>query len=234
MSFTPPVGAATGSTRGLLRLSGDLSGTADSPTVPALASKLNTAEKGAVNGVAMLDSAGKVPSSQLEIPFPVTSVATKTGDVTLAKADVGLSNVDNTSDANKPISSATQTALDGKASSVHTHPIADVTNLQSSLDAKADASATTTALAGKASTVHTHAISDVTNLQTSLDGKAAASHTHTASQISDSTTVGRAVLTAADATAAQSALAIANTVQVVGSFAEVTSPVYGTLYVVRA
>jgi hypothetical protein len=31
---------------------------------------------------------------------------------TLAKADVGLSNVDNTSDANKPVSTATQTALD--------------------------------------------------------------------------------------------------------------------------
>jgi hypothetical protein len=33
----------------------------------------------------------------------------------LVKADVGLGNVDNTSDANKPISSATQTALDLKA-----------------------------------------------------------------------------------------------------------------------
>lgn len=31
------------------------------------------------------------------------------------KADVGLSNVDNTSDANKPVSTAQQTALDGKA-----------------------------------------------------------------------------------------------------------------------
>ncbi|MGL4679983.1 MAG: hypothetical protein ACRCWC_11455, partial [Plesiomonas shigelloides] len=44
----------------------------------------------------------------------VDSVAGKTGVVTLVKADVGLSNVDNTSDANKPISTATQTALDGK------------------------------------------------------------------------------------------------------------------------
>lgn len=33
----------------------------------------------------------------------------------LVKADVGLGNVDNTSDANKPISSATQTALNAKA-----------------------------------------------------------------------------------------------------------------------
>lgn len=44
----------------------------------------------------------------------VTSVAGKTGAVTLAKADVGLGNVDNTSDATKPISAATQAALDGK------------------------------------------------------------------------------------------------------------------------
>ena len=41
----------------------------------------------------------------------VDSVAGKTGVVTLAKADVGLANVDNTSDANKPVSTATATAL---------------------------------------------------------------------------------------------------------------------------
>jgi hypothetical protein len=51
----------------------------------------------------------------------VTSVNTRTGAVTLDKTDVGLSNVDNTSDANKPISTATQTALDGKASTSHSN-----------------------------------------------------------------------------------------------------------------
>ena len=45
----------------------------------------------------------------------VTSVASKTGDVALVKADVGLSDVDNTSDINKPISTATQSALNLKA-----------------------------------------------------------------------------------------------------------------------
>lgn len=45
---------------------------------------------------------------------PVTSVAGKTGAVSLVKADVSLGNVDNTSDANKPVSTATQTALNGK------------------------------------------------------------------------------------------------------------------------
>lgn len=44
----------------------------------------------------------------------VTSVNTRTGAVTLAKGDVGLSNVDNTSDANKPVSTAQQTALNAK------------------------------------------------------------------------------------------------------------------------
>lgn len=37
------------------------------------------------------------------------------GNITLAKSDVGLGNVDNTSDANKPVSTAQQVALDTKA-----------------------------------------------------------------------------------------------------------------------
>jgi hypothetical protein len=44
----------------------------------------------------------------------VSSVNGQQGIVVLAKGDVGLGNVDNTSDANKPISSATQTALNAK------------------------------------------------------------------------------------------------------------------------
>lgn len=56
----------------------------------------------------------QVDSAINAITFPVTSVNGKTGAVTVTKADVGLGNVDNTSDANKPISMATQSALDGK------------------------------------------------------------------------------------------------------------------------
>jgi hypothetical protein len=51
----------------------------------------------------------------------VSSVAGKTGAVTLVKADVGLSNVDNTSDLAKPVSTATQTALDGKVNTGPQH-----------------------------------------------------------------------------------------------------------------
>ena len=54
--------------------------------------------------------------------------------------------------------SEVDTALNGKASSTHTHTISDVTNLQTTLD-------------GKASSSHSHSISDVTNLQTNLNGK---------------------------------------------------------------
>jgi hypothetical protein len=44
----------------------------------------------------------------------VTSVAGRQGAVVLVKADVGLGNVDNTTDAGKPVSTAQQTALDAK------------------------------------------------------------------------------------------------------------------------
>ena len=69
---------------------------------------------------------------------PVESVAGKTGVVTLSKGDVGLNNVDNTSDINKPISTDTQTALNGKSPTVHSHAISDVSGLQTALDNKAN------------------------------------------------------------------------------------------------
>ena len=87
---------------------------------------------------------------------PVQSVAGRTGTVTLAKADVGLGNVDNTSDANKPVSTATQTALDTKAATSHTHAISDVTGLQTALDGKQ-------ASGSYAAASHTHAAADITS-----------------------------------------------------------------------
>ena len=75
------------------------------------------------------------------------------------KAHVGLGNADNTSDANKPVSTATQTALDGKATTSHSHIIGDVTGLQTALDGKADTSHTH----GGIQLVHTY-VSDETSL----------------------------------------------------------------------
>ena len=57
-----------------------------------------------------------------------------------------------------------------------------------------------------APSAHTHGITDVLNLSVELAGKAATSHTHAATAISDSTSVGRSVLTAATATDARIAI----------------------------
>ncbi len=69
------------------------------------------------------------PSSNL-----VQSVAGKTGVVVVTKADVGLNNVDNTSDLNKPISTAVQNALADKANTSHVHNMSDIFNLEPSID----------------------------------------------------------------------------------------------------
>lgn len=75
-------------------------------------------------GAGAPDSTDEVPEGTTNLYFtapraaaaaPVQSVSGKTGIVTLAKADVGLGNVDNTTDNAKPISSATATALSSKA-----------------------------------------------------------------------------------------------------------------------
>lgn len=47
--------------------------------------------------------------------FTTNRSSNKSINITMSKSDVGLGNVDNTSDLNKPISTATQTALDAKA-----------------------------------------------------------------------------------------------------------------------
>jgi hypothetical protein len=63
---------------------------------------------------------------------PTTSADYYRGDKTfhtLNKAAVGLSNVDNTSDANKPVSTATQTALDAKVSKTGDETITGIKTL---------------------------------------------------------------------------------------------------------
>lgn len=64
------------------------------PTIPTSTSQL-TNDSGYITAAAI----------------PVTSVNGHTGTVVVTKADVGLGNVDNTSDVNKPVSTAQQTAI---------------------------------------------------------------------------------------------------------------------------
>ncbi len=78
----------------------------------ALDTKIPLAEKAQAEGVATLDINGYVPHNQLN---SVLSLNGYTGYVTIDKTDVGLNNVDNTSDINKPISTDQQAALDLKA-----------------------------------------------------------------------------------------------------------------------
>lgn len=125
-----------------------------------------TPNKGVVGGYAVLDETGKVPVAQIPdgIGGAVDSVNSQTGDVVLTKTDVGLGNVDNTSDTDKPVSTATQTALDLKAASSHTHAPSDVTGTAViDNDPRLTDSRTPTA--------HTHPQSEVTDLVTTLAAK---------------------------------------------------------------
>lgn len=90
--------------------------------VDALAAKASEAHTHAIANVTGLQSAldAKTTSAQAAAAAPVQSVAGKTGALSLAKADVGLGNVDNTADSTKPVSTAQQTALNAKLS-IHAH-----------------------------------------------------------------------------------------------------------------
>jgi hypothetical protein len=61
----PLTGDATSSQKGILQLAGDLAGTAAAPSVPGLATKESTTNKGAANGYAPLGADSKVPSANL-------------------------------------------------------------------------------------------------------------------------------------------------------------------------
>lgn len=114
----------------------------------ALSNKVETSLLGAVSGVATLDGAGKVPTSQLP--------AMGTGDMLKSTYDTDNDGVVDSAAA------APWAGITGKPSTftpaTHTHAQSDITNL-------------VTDLAGKASTTHTHAQSDVTGLVTALAGK---------------------------------------------------------------
>ena len=86
----------------------------------ALNSKSDVAHTHSISNVIGLQAA-------LDTKAPIAS-PTFTGTVGgITKGMVGLGNVDNTSDLNKPISTAVQTALAGKAASTHTHDASAIT-----------------------------------------------------------------------------------------------------------
>ena len=122
----------------------------------------------------------------------VDSVAGKTGVVTLVKGDVGLGNVDNTSDSNKPVSTAQQIALNLKANlaspTFNGTPAAPTAPAGTNTTQIANTTFVTTAVKGKADTVHTHDVATTSVAgfmsaadKTKLDGIAAGANVNTAS-----------------------------------------------------
>ncbi|ATW60725.1 tail protein [Gordonia phage Bjanes7] len=231
---------ATDTTKGGIVLAGDLAGTWDAPTVPALAAKADLVD-------------GKVPTSQiparaLVVPHPVADTAARLaltdvqpgdiaiqagnpgrgtymlmdddpsdpaswvlqvaptdavssvngyqGIVVLGKGDVGLGNVDNTSDLAKPISTAAQTALDGKVDEVSTANVAYGTKtggVQGTWPVTSAATATTLALRGTGGTVAVGTATGPTHAPTKqqlddgLSGKSDTGHAHDAAAIATGT-----------------------------------------------
>lgn len=119
-------------------------------------------------------SAAQAVKLAAQADTPVLSVAARGGNIVLTPTDVGLGSVNNTSDAAKPISTATQLALNQK---------------QNNLVGVTDVPGLSTALAGKQSTISTYtevpgltvalnakqatltSVADVPNLQVALDAK---------------------------------------------------------------
>lgn len=111
----------------------------------------------------------------------VLSVAGKTGTVTLVKADVGLSNVDNTTDVGKPVSTLQAAAIALQIPLTQRAAASGVATLDGSTkipiaQIPTGTSSTTVAIGNDARlsdartpVAHVHAIADVTNLQTQLD-----------------------------------------------------------------
>ena len=139
----------------------------------------------------------------------ISEWAKKSDKPTYTANEIGLGNVNNTADADKPISTATQTALDGKADTVHTHTVSDITDMPEYLTKETDPTVPAWAKAknkptytadevGAAKKNHTHNVSDITDMPEWA--KAENKPVYTASE------VGAA--TAADITAAVNAVEI--------------------------
>ena len=127
-------------------------------------------------------------------------------DTRITSVGTTIDSVDSNNDAGAAALDVRVTSLEsadaGFAALVHTHAIANVTDLQTALDAKATTASLTsevstinTAMLAKAASVHTHVLADITDLANidlslyatlvQLAGKADTGHTHTYSNITD-------------------------------------------------
>jgi hypothetical protein len=230
---------ATDTIKGKIRLAGDLSGTADLPTVPGLANKINLSEKGAVNGVATLDNTGVIPASQnrgssltLDPNSFVVSLTDARGETT--QIDLPIESLFETANYNSSNQTLTLTTISGSVLNIPLSDLVDLPeivisgnsnpgvspstgekvyfrvdngnywisngsswvgpffNITSTERTKlagiqdgATANSTDAQLRDRATHTGTQAISTVTNLQTTLDGKSNIGHTHVISDVTN-------------------------------------------------
>ena len=149
---------ATTTTRGILRLSGDLTGDALAPLIAP--GKVTGGNGGALaTGTITNDN---IHTSAAIAKSKLSPLAIVDSDVSVGAAIVQSKIANLVSD------------LADKAPLIHTHTISDISDLQAELN-------------GKAAAAHSHSIANITDLQSTLDGKAATSHSHTSGNISNFT-----------------------------------------------
>ena len=148
---------------------------------------------------------------------PVQAVNGYTGSINLTKTDLGLGDVNNTSDINKPVSSATQSALDLKANitDVNTALATKIstTDVNAALATKISTIDANAALATKISTIDANAALDlkanITDVNTALATKISnADATAALALKANSTDVNTALATKISTTDANTALAL--------------------------
>lgn len=180
---------ATTTTKGVIQLAGDLGGTAAAPTVPGLAGKANTSH------------------THDDRYYTETETDTLLSGKSATGHTHTASNISDSTTVGRSVLTATDAAAARTAIGAGTSSLAIGTT---STTAKAgDYTPPADAAAGTASmrTLGTGALQAVAGNDSRLsDARTPLTHTHTASQISDSTTVGRSVVTATDAAAARTAI----------------------------
>lgn len=153
--------------------------------------------------------------------------AYRTGNVNITKANIGLGNVDNTSDEDKPVSTATQTALNGKANTNGTYPNLTVGTATNADNATNATNATNAANATKATqdasgNVITSTYATKNELTSGLSGKANTNGTY------PSLTVGNAT-NAENANTATNAQQAQQAQKVVGSYEQLEDGTYNLI-----
>lgn len=170
------------------------------------------------------DAAKPVSTAQataIALKADATALTAHTGNTSnphaTTKAQVGLGSADNTADSAKPISTLTQAALDAKAALVHTHATSDITGFT----AAAAAAAPVQSVAALTGAITAAGLRTGLGLVIGTDVQAFDSDLAAIAALT-TTTFGRSLLTAADASAART-LTGAGTSSFDGVFASLTS-----------